>query len=40
MIGQVIGYTVDLSGTSGINIQYDDTKVLWLWTNPNAGIMQ
>lgn len=40
MTGQVIGYRVDISGNSGVKIHYDDTKVLWLWTNPNAGIMQ
>ena len=40
MIGQIIGYTVDLGGTSGINIQYDNSKALWLWTNPSMELTQ
>jgi Flp pilus assembly protein TadG len=40
MIGQVIGYTVDLGGTSGIDIHYDDSKVLQLLTSPSIELKQ
>jgi Flp pilus assembly protein TadG len=40
MIGQVIGYTVDLGGTSGINIHYDNSKVLQLLTSPSIELKQ
>jgi hypothetical protein len=40
IIGQVVGYTVDLGGTSGINIHYDDSKVLHLLTSPSIELKQ
>jgi len=40
MIGQIIGYTVDLGGTSGINIHYDDEKVLHLLSSPSLELKQ
>jgi len=40
IIGQIIGYTVDLSGTSGIDIHYDASKVLHLLTSPSIELKQ
>jgi len=36
--GQVIGYTVDLAGTSGVKIHYDDTKVWHALTSPSIEL--
>jgi Flp pilus assembly protein TadG len=38
--GQVIGYTVDLGGTSGIKINYDDSKTYDALTSPSIELMQ
>jgi hypothetical protein len=38
--GQVIGYTVDLGGTSGINIHYDDSNTWEALTTPSIDLMQ
>jgi len=38
--GQVIGYTVDLGGTSGIQINYDDSKTYDAQTSPSIELMQ
>ena len=36
--GQVIGYTVDLAGTSGIKINYDDSKTWDALTSPSIEL--
>ena len=38
--GQIIGYTVDLGGSGGVKIQYDDEKVLHLLTSPSIEMME
>jgi hypothetical protein len=38
--GQVIGYTVDLGGTSGINIHYDNSNAWETLTTPSIDLMQ
>jgi Flp pilus assembly protein TadG len=38
--GQVIGYTVDLGGTSGINIHYDNSNTWEALTTPSIDLMQ
>ena len=40
MIGQIIGYTVNLGGTAGIKIQYNDEKVLHLLSSPSLELKQ
>jgi hypothetical protein len=36
--GQVIGYTVDLGGTSGVNIHYDNSKTWKALTSPSIEL--
>ena len=38
--GQVIGYTVDLGGTAGIKINYDNSKTYEALTSPSIELMQ
>lgn len=38
--GQVIGYTIELSGNSGITINYDDSKTWEALTNPSIELTQ
>lgn len=38
--GQVIGYTVELGGTSGVSIHYDNSKVWQTLTSPSIELMQ
>ena len=38
--GQVIGYTIDLGGTAGIKINYDDSKTYDALTSPSIELMQ
>jgi hypothetical protein len=38
IVGQVIGYTVELSGTSGVNIHYDNKKVWQTLTSPSLEL--
>lgn len=40
IVGQIIGYTVTLTGTSGVTIQYDDEKVWHTLTSPSIELMQ
>ena len=38
--GQIIGYSVDLGGTSGVNIHYDNTQAWLTQTTPSIELMQ
>lgn len=38
--GQIIGYTVDLGGTSGVDVHYDNTKTWNALTSPSIELMQ
>ena len=38
--GQVIGYTVDLGGTAGVNVFYDNSKTWDALTTPSIELMQ
>lgn len=40
IIGQVIGYTVELSGTSGVSVHYDQSKTWDALTPPSIELMQ
>jgi hypothetical protein len=38
--GQIIGYTIDLGGTSNITVNYDDSKTWKALTTPSIELMQ
>jgi hypothetical protein len=40
LTGQIIGYTVDLGGTSGVDVTYDKTKTWDAGTPPSIELMQ
>lgn len=40
IVGQIIGYTVNLGGTSGVKVRYDNSKTWNTLTTPSIELMQ